>query len=59
MYPVVVALLLVMMTGAAYARHPLEPADTSSLRATMDSFLSLTQEAARHYQAYLGGVIPR
>jgi MscS family membrane protein len=49
---VVAALLLALMMSAADARHPLEPADTSSPRATMESFLSLTQETARRYQKY-------
>ena len=49
---VAAALLLALMMSAADARHPLEPADTSSPRATMESFLSLTQETARRYEKY-------
>ena len=47
-----IALLLLLIAGNAGARHPLEPADTSSPRATMESYLTLTDEAARRFGEY-------
>lgn len=41
------ALLLVLVTPAAGALAPLAGPDTSSLRATFESFLALSEEAAR------------
>ncbi len=46
----VVALLL--NAGAAGAQHPLEPVDTSSPRTTIESFLAVTNEAARRVAEY-------
>jgi MscS family membrane protein len=40
-------LVMVMLVGGANARPPLEPVDTSSPRSTIESFLALTDEAAR------------
>ncbi len=48
-----VAVLLLLLTAAtAVAENPLQPIDTSSPRATMQSFLALTEETADRYQAY-------
>lgn len=47
-----VALLLLLIAGTAGARHPLEPVDTSSPRATIESFLALTEETGRRYLQY-------
>ncbi len=47
-----VALLFVLFAGAAVAKNPLLPIDTSSPRATMQSFLALTKEAAERYQTF-------
>jgi MscS family membrane protein len=47
-----VLLLSLMISGTAGAQHPLEPVDTSSPRATMKSFLAVTEEASRRYNAY-------
>jgi MscS family membrane protein len=53
MYTRLVALLvLLLVAGTASAEHPLEPVDTSSPRATMKSFLALTEEGARRYTEY-------
>ena len=45
----VVALLLLMITCSVGAEHRLVAMDTSSPRATMESFLRLTEEAAHRY----------
>lgn len=45
-------MLLVVAAGSAGARKPLEPVDTSSPRATVQSFLALAEEAADLYSAY-------
>lgn len=45
-------LLLLVIACAAGAGHPLEPIDTSSPRATFESFLALTDEAGRSYTEY-------
>ena len=47
-----IALLLFLSAGTATARHPLEPLDTSSPRATMQSFLTLSEEAADRYAEF-------
>ena len=47
-----VVVLLLLVTVSAGARHPLEPLDTSSPRATMASFLVVTEEATRRYAEY-------
>ena len=47
-----VVVLLLLIAGSAGARHPLEPLDTSSPRATMESFLVFTEEASRRYTEY-------
>ena len=48
------ALLLLLQSSVSptWAKHPLEPADTSSPRATLASFLRLTDEFAPVYHAY-------
>jgi len=45
-------LLLLVIAGTAGAGHSLEPIDTSSPRATFESFLSVTEETARSYTEY-------
>jgi MscS family membrane protein len=45
-------LVMVMLVGGANARPPLEPVDTSSPRATMESFLTLTDQAAQRLVEY-------
>jgi len=45
-------LLLWVIAGTAGAGHPLEPIDTSSPRATFESFLAVTDETARLYTEY-------
>jgi hypothetical protein len=47
-----VLLLLLVVTDYVTARHPLEPLDTSSPRATIESFLVLTEEFGRRYSEY-------
>lgn len=47
-----VLLLLHLPAGPTWAKHPLEPADTSSPRATLSSFLRLTDEFTPVYHAY-------
>jgi MscS family membrane protein len=44
--------LLAAIEPPASAENPLEPVDTSSPRATLESFLSLTGETARRYAAF-------
>jgi MscS family membrane protein len=48
----IAALLLMLIAGVAVAGNPLLPIDTSSPRATMQSFLALTKEAAERYGTY-------
>ncbi len=48
----VVVLLVLVMAANAVAQNPLEPSDTSSPRATINSFLVLTQEVSRRYIEY-------
>jgi len=48
----VALLLLLLVAGAAGARNPLQSEDTSSPRATMESFFALTEEAARRYYEF-------
>ena len=48
----VATLLFVLFAGAAVAKNPFLPIDTSSPRATMQSFLALTKEAGDRYRAY-------
>ncbi|KPK51578.1 MAG: hypothetical protein AMJ63_12020 [Myxococcales bacterium SG8_38_1] len=49
----VVSLALLLISSiAASAEHPLEPVDTSSPRATIESFSALTQEIGQRYRAY-------
>ena len=48
----VVPLLLVLIVGTAVAGNSLLPIDTSSPRATMQSFLAFTKEADDRYRAY-------
>jgi MscS family membrane protein len=47
-----ISLLFLLISGSADARHPLEPADTSSPQATMGSFLTLTNEANQRLVEY-------
>ena len=49
---VAIILLCLLLAGIAHATHPLKPVDTSSPRATIASFLDLTEDAARRYSAY-------
>ncbi len=44
--------LLSWLPWQADAENPLAPVDTSSPRATLESFLSLTDETARRYEAF-------
>ena len=53
-----VLLLGLLIAGTAGALHPLEPADTSSPRATMKSFLTLTEEVTHRYRAYRDSPTP-
>ena len=46
------AFVLMPVVANAGAKNPLLPVDTSSPRATMQSFLALTEEATDRYQAY-------
>ena len=43
---------LLTFAGVAGAQSPLEPVDTSSPRATFESFLALTDESSRRYNAF-------
>jgi MscS family membrane protein len=47
-----VAILCLLIAGIARAGHPLDPVDTSSPRATVTSFLALTEVAAQRYSGY-------
>lgn len=55
--PVILLLVLVITTSAS-AGSPLLPVDTSSPRATMESFISLTEEAAERYDAFRSSPSP-
>ncbi len=46
------AFVLMPVVANAGARNPLLPVDTSSPRATMQSFLALTEDATARYRAY-------
>ncbi len=46
------AFVLIPVVANAGAKNPLLPVDTSSPRATMQSFLALTEEATGRYRAY-------
>ncbi len=48
----VFVLLCLLIAGTAGARHPLEPLDTSSPRATLESFLTVTEEVEQRYSEY-------
>ena len=55
LYPVVVLSLLILfvpVNAAANDQHPLEPLDTSSPRATLQSFLNGTDKIARTFLKY-------
>jgi len=54
----VVLLLFLLIAGSAGALQPHEPADTSSPRATMASFLAFTEEAGRRYHEYRDSPTP-
>ena len=54
----VALLVVIMFVGGADARYPLRPVDTSSPRATMESFLTLTDEAARRLVEYRNAPSP-
>lgn len=45
-------LMLMLIAGPAVARHPLEFLDTSSPRATFESFLATTEESSRRFNEY-------
>jgi len=45
-------LLFLLIAGPAGARHPLEPLDTSSPRATFESFLAIAEEFTHRYTEY-------
>lgn len=47
-----VMLLILLHGNSAWAKNPLEPPDTSSPRATLKSFLKLTDDAGRLYNDY-------
>jgi len=47
-----VVLLFLLIAGPAGARHPLEPLDTSSPRATFESFLTVIEESTERYYGY-------
>ncbi len=47
-----IVLLCLLIAGTAGARHPLEPLDTSSPRATLESFLYVTGEVGQRYSEY-------
>lgn len=49
---ILVALVLLLIAGAADARHPLKPLDTSSPRETLQSFFSLIEEVGHRYSEY-------
>ncbi len=49
---IVVALLLLLVSSTAVALSPLEPADTSSPRATIASFLAITDDVMSRYIEY-------
>jgi len=44
-----IAILFFLIAGTATAGHPLEPVDTSSPRATIESFYALTKETSELY----------
>jgi len=46
------AVVVLTIGGTAHAGSPLEPVDTSSPRATLQSFLALTEEAAQLFSKY-------
>ncbi|MFZ1536867.1 MAG: mechanosensitive ion channel family protein [Chromatiaceae bacterium] len=46
------ALALLLVANAAGANNPLEPVDTSSPRATLESFLALTDQATELFSEY-------
>lgn len=48
----VLAIALLAATGVALAQNPLAPVDTSSPRATLATFLDLTDEVGRRYAAF-------
>lgn len=50
--------VLIVVGGTASARNPLTPDDTSSPRATLQSFLDLTQEIEERYREYRDGQSP-
>ena len=47
-----ILLMSLLIAGQAGARHPLEPLDTSSPRATFESFLTVIEESTERYYAY-------
>jgi len=55
---VMVAILCLLIAGIARAGQALDPVDTSSPRATLASFLSLTEEAAQRYSEYRASPSP-
>ena len=51
-------MLVLLIAGGVDARHPLEPLDTSSPRATINSFLYITEEVSRRYFEYRNSPSP-
>ena len=47
-----VLLMSLMIAGPVGARHPLEPLDTSSPRATFESFLAVIEETTKRFYEY-------
>jgi MscS family membrane protein len=54
----VIVLVLLLMAATAGAQHPLKPLDTSSPRATIASFLAITDDVARRYAEYRNAPSP-
>lgn len=48
----ILPLVFLLISGVARAENPLEPVDTSSPRATIESVFALTDEVAKRYEAY-------
>jgi MscS family membrane protein len=53
-----IALAFALISGTIGAANPLKPLDTSSPRATFESFLALTEEAASRYHAFRNAPSP-
>lgn len=55
---IIIALAFALIAGTAGAAGPLKPPDNSSPRATFESFLTLTEEAASRYHAFRNAPSP-